>query len=88
MAIDFKLPDLGENIESGDVVDVLVKEGDTIRAEQEVIELETEKAVMPVPCPHAGVVRKIHVKKGDTVPVGGTVLTLEAVTAGQAAGVQ
>ncbi len=85
MAIDFKLPDLGENIESGDVVDVLVKEGDTIRAEQEVIELETEKAVMPVPCPHAGVVRKIHVKKGDTVPVGGTVLTLEAVTAGQAA---
>ena len=54
MAIDFKLPDLGENIESGDVVDVLVKEGDTIRPEQEVIELETEKAVMPVPCPYAG----------------------------------
>ncbi len=81
MAIDFKLPDLGENIDSGDVVDVLVKEGDTIRAEQEVIELETEKAVMPVPCPHAGVVRKIHVKKGDTVPVGGTVLTVEAAVA-------
>src|SRR5947199_335610 len=51
MAIDFKLPDLGENIESGDVVEVLVKEGDTIKPEQEVIELETEKAVMPVPCP-------------------------------------
>ncbi len=86
MAIDFKLPDLGENIESGDVVDVLVKEGDTIRAEQEVIELETEKAVMPVPCPHAGVVRKVHVKKGDTVPVGGTVLTVEAVLAAEGAG--
>jgi pyruvate dehydrogenase E2 component (dihydrolipoamide acetyltransferase) len=86
MAIDFKLPDLGENIESGDVVDVLVKEGDTIRADQEVIELETEKAVMPVPCPHAGVVRKIHVKKGDTIPVGGTVLTVEAVPAAAGAG--
>jgi pyruvate dehydrogenase E2 component (dihydrolipoamide acetyltransferase) len=80
MATDFKLPNLGENIESGDVVDVLVKEGDTIRAEQEVIELETEKAVLPVPCPTAGVVRKIHVKKGDTVPVGGVVLSLEAAS--------
>ena len=85
MAIDFKLPDLGENIESGDVVDVLVKEGDTIRAEQDVIELETEKAVMPVPCPHAGVVRKVHVKKGDTVPVGAAVLTVEAAPADGAA---
>lgn len=77
MAIDFKLPDLGENIESGDVVSILVREGDVVRPEQDVLELETEKAVVPVPAPQAGRVVKIHVKKGDRVPIGGLLLTLE-----------
>jgi pyruvate dehydrogenase E2 component (dihydrolipoamide acetyltransferase) len=77
MPIEFKLPDLGENIESGDITDVLVHEGDTIAANQDVVEIETEKAVMPVPCPHAGVVKAIHVKKGDTVSSGAVVLTLD-----------
>ena len=49
MAIDFKLPELGENITSGDVVNVLVKEGDQIEANQGVVELETDKAVIEVP---------------------------------------
>ena len=61
MSIDFKLPELGENITSGDVVNVLVHEGDQIVGNQPVIELETDKAVVEIPCPHAGKVVKIHV---------------------------
>lgn len=78
MSIDFKLPELGENITSGDVVNVLVKEGDTIVGNQPVLELETDKAVVEVPCPNAGRIVKIHVAKGDRVKVGQTLLSVEA----------
>ncbi len=78
MAIDFRLPDLGENIESGDIVNVLVHEGDQIVAEQGVLEVETGKAVIELPCPHAGRVTKVHVKKGSKVKPGDALLTLEA----------
>jgi pyruvate/2-oxoglutarate dehydrogenase complex dihydrolipoamide acyltransferase (E2) component len=77
MNIEFKLPELGENIESGDVVRVLVREGDTIAGNDGVIELETEKAVVEIPCPNAGKIVKIHVTKGQTVKVGQPVLSLE-----------
>ena len=76
MNIDFKLPELGENIHSGDVVNVLVQEGDVIAANDGVVELETDKAVVEIPCPHAGRVAKLLVKKGDTVKVGQTILSL------------
>src|SRR5688572_23118792 len=76
MATEFKLPDLGENIESGDIVSVLVKPGDVIEANQGVVEIETEKAVIEVPAPSGGKVEKIHVKPGDTVKVGQLVLTI------------
>ncbi|HVU87712.1 MAG TPA: 2-oxo acid dehydrogenase subunit E2 [Pirellulales bacterium] len=78
MAIEFKLPDLGENVESGDVLSVLVHEGDTIQANQNVIELETDKATVEIPCPHAGRVSKIHVQPGQTVPIGTLLLSIEA----------
>jgi pyruvate dehydrogenase E2 component (dihydrolipoamide acetyltransferase) len=77
MAVDFTLPDLGENIESGEVVNVLVKEGDVIHEGQNVLELETDKAVIEVPSPHGGKVVQIHLKVGDSVPVGGKVLSIE-----------
>jgi pyruvate dehydrogenase E2 component (dihydrolipoamide acetyltransferase) len=77
MPTEFKLPNLGENIESGDVVNVLVKEGDSIKANQGVIEIETDKAVIEVPSTQAGRVSKVHVKQGQTIKVGSTVLTLE-----------
>lgn len=77
MNIEFKLPELGENITSGDVVNVLVREGQTIAANQGILELETDKAVVEIPCPHAGKIAKIHVKKGDTAKVGQTILTIE-----------
>ncbi len=82
MNIDFKLPELGENIHSGDVVNVLVKEGDTIAANGGIVELETDKAVVEIPCPHAGRVVKLLVKKGDTVKVGQAIAT---IASGQAA---
>lgn len=76
MSIDFKLPELGENITSGDVVNILVEEGQQIEANQGVCELETDKAVVEIPCPQAGRVEKIHIKKGDTVKVGQPLITL------------
>jgi pyruvate dehydrogenase E2 component (dihydrolipoamide acetyltransferase) len=78
MAVDFKLPNLGENIESGDIVNVLVQEGDEIKANQAVVEVETGKASVEVECPHAGKISKVHVKPGQTVPVGGVLVTVEA----------
>src|SRR5947209_8927327 len=78
---EFKLPDLGENIASGDVVSLLVKEGDIVKPQQDVIEIETEKAVIPVPSSLGGKVAKIHVKPGQTVKVGQILLSLEEAAA-------
>lgn len=77
MAIDFVLPELGENIESADVVNVLVSEGDQIQANQSVVELETDKAVVEIPCPHAGRISKVHVRKGQKVKVGQPLVAIE-----------
>lgn len=81
MPIEFTVPSLGENVTSGDVVNVLVKEGDVIVGNQGVIELETDKAVVEIPCPYAGQVKKLLVKKGDTVKVGQPILIVESETA-------
>lgn len=77
MSIEFKLPELGENIAGGDIVNVLVREGELIEGNQGVVELETDKAVIEVPCPHAGKIAKIHVAKGDSVKVGQVLLTID-----------
>jgi len=79
MATEFKLPELGEGVDQADVARILVSEGDTIEADQNVMELETEKAVADLPCPHAGKVAEIHVSKGDTIKVGQKLLTIEEV---------
>ncbi len=80
MAIDVTLPGLGEGIESGDVLELLVKEGDTVTAEQGLMELETDKATVTLPSPAAGKVIKILVSPGDSVPIGQVVAQLEAVS--------
>jgi len=79
MAIEIKLPELGEGIESGDVLEVLVNEGDVIAKDQGIVELETDKATVEVPSSHAGKVMKIHVSIGDTVKVGAALVTVDAV---------
>jgi pyruvate dehydrogenase E2 component (dihydrolipoamide acetyltransferase) len=75
---EFKVPELGENVATGDVTKVLVNVGDTIAREQPVLELETDKATVEVPSSVAGVVKEIRVKKGDKVKVGAVVLTVDA----------
>lgn len=77
MTIEFKLPAVGENVAKADIGQVLVKEGDTLTPEQVVLEVETDKAVFELPCPHGGTVKKVHVKSGDSVSVGATLLTIE-----------
>ena len=81
MAVDFKVPDLGENVDSGDIVSVLVKEGDTVQAEQSIMEIETGKAVVELPCPFSGKITKIHVHKGSKVKVGDPLITVETAGA-------
>jgi pyruvate dehydrogenase E2 component (dihydrolipoyllysine-residue acetyltransferase) len=73
---DFKLPELGENIPSGDVLRVLVNVGDTIAKEQAVVELETDKATIEVPSSVAGQVTAVNVKAGDKVKVGQVILSV------------
>ena len=77
MATDFTLPELGEQIEAGDVLRVLVKAGDTIAKDQPVVELETDKATIEVPSSVAGVVKEIKVKAGDKVKVGQAILSYD-----------
>jgi pyruvate dehydrogenase E2 component (dihydrolipoamide acetyltransferase) len=77
MAIEFRLPELGENIKAGDVVKVLVTAGDVIANDQPVLEMETDKAVMEVPSLVAGKVARVHIQPGDKVSVGQLILTLE-----------
>ena len=77
MATEFKLPELGENIESGDVVRVAVAKGDKVSEGQAVIELETDKAVIEVPSSVSGVVQDIKVQQGQKVKVGQVLFTLE-----------
>jgi pyruvate dehydrogenase E2 component (dihydrolipoamide acetyltransferase) len=74
---DFTLPELGEQIESGDVLRILVKVGDAITKEQPVVELETDKATIEVPSSVAGTVKEIKVKEGDKVKVGQAILSVE-----------
>jgi pyruvate dehydrogenase E2 component (dihydrolipoamide acetyltransferase) len=71
---EFKIPELGENIMTGDVVRVLVKAGDTVEKDQPVIELETDKATIEVPSSVSGTVTEVKVKQGDKVKVGQIVL--------------
>src|SRR5690554_3233695 len=81
MATEFKLPNLGENVESGDVVSVLVNEGDEITENQPILELETDKATVEVPSTIQGKVTQVHVSVGDTVQIGQVILTVEEVEA-------
>ncbi len=78
MAIEFKMPEMGENVDSAEVLTVLVAEGDVIAADQPVLEIETEKATVEVPSAVAGRVTEIHVAEGDTIKVGQVILTVDS----------
>ncbi|MER3446834.1 MAG: branched-chain alpha-keto acid dehydrogenase subunit E2 [Candidatus Dadabacteria bacterium] len=80
MVTEFRLPELGEDIESGDVISVLVSVGDVITQDQPVMEIETDKATIEVPAPVCGVVKSIHVKAGQTIKVGQLLMSIEEST--------
>jgi pyruvate dehydrogenase E2 component (dihydrolipoamide acetyltransferase) len=79
---EFKVPELGENVDSADVARVLVNVGDTITRDQAVLELETDKATIEVPSSVAGVIREIKVTAGQKVQVGAVVLTVDDAASG------
>ena len=74
--MDVKLPKLGEGADSGVVVNVFVKEGDTVARDQPILELENEKAVASIPSTAAGAITKIYVKAGDKISVGQRLVTV------------
>ena len=74
--MDIRLPNLGEGADSGVVVNILVKAGDTIQKDQPILELETEKAVGSIPASATGTVQQIRVKIGDKISAGTVLLTL------------
>lgn len=78
MAKEFMLPELGENILAADVLHVLVGKGDAVKADQPVLEIETDKATIEVPAVHDGKIVEVFVKDGDKVKVGQVVFTYEA----------
>ena len=75
--LDIKVPDIGDFNEVA-VIELLVKPGDTVKPEQSLITVESDKASMEIPCSHAGVVKELKVKVGDKVSEGSVVLSLEA----------
>ena len=83
MPVKFALPDLGENIESGDVIRILVNVGEHLAEDQIVIELETDKAVIEVPSSIDGTITEILVQQGDTIAVGQPILEIEAAAAAE-----
>src|SRR4051794_33203170 len=74
---EVKVPDIGD-FKNVEVVEVLVKPGDSVAKEQSLISLESDKATMEIPSPGDGVVKDIKVKLGDKVSQGSVILTLEA----------
>lgn len=77
MAIEVKIPQISEGVDSAEVVEILVSKGDSIKEEQSIIAIETDKASVEVPSSHSGTVKEIKVKEGDEVKVGDVVLILE-----------
>lgn len=77
MAFEFKLPELGENIEQAEIVKVLVSVGDKVEIDQILLEIETDKATVEVPAELPGVVKSVHVKDGDTVKIGDVLFTFD-----------
>ena len=83
--IEFKLPELGENIEQGDLVRLMIAPGGSVAEGQAVMELETDKAVVEVPSSVSGTVQEIRVKEGEKIKVGQVIFTVENGTGAKAA---
>lgn len=77
MALEFKLPDIGEGVAEGEIVKWLVAEGDSVDEHQPVVEVMTDKATVEIPAPAAGTIAKIMAAEGDVIPVGDVIFHLD-----------
>jgi pyruvate dehydrogenase E2 component (dihydrolipoamide acetyltransferase) len=82
---EFRLPDVGEGLTEADIVSWHVKPGDTVTDGQVIVEIETAKAVVELPCPFAGTVAKLLVDEGQTVDVGAPIIAVEVAGSGPSA---
>ncbi len=82
MTIEFKLPDIGEGVAEGEIVQWLVSEGDQVDEHQSVVEVMTDKATVEIPAPAAGTIAAIRAQAGDVVPVGDVIFVLESGSGG------
>ena len=82
-SVDIKVPDIGD-FKDIPVIEIFVKPGDTVKAEDSLVTLESDKATMDVPSPMAGVIKELKVKLGDKVSEGTLIVILEAASAGDA----
>ncbi len=77
MVFEFKFPDVGEGITEGEIVKWLVKEGDKVKENDNIAQIETDKAVVDISSPRTGKILKLHFKEGDTVKVGETLISID-----------
>ena len=82
----FSMPDLGEGLEEGEIVEWLVSAGDTVELNQPLVEVETAKATVEIPSPFAGLVVAVHGEVGEAVPVGDVLVTFDVASVGSASG--
>jgi pyruvate dehydrogenase E2 component (dihydrolipoamide acetyltransferase) len=78
MAIEVKLPNIGDGIDAGDVLEIFVAVGDTVKKDQGLVELETDKATVTVPSPASGKITKILVSPGQSVPIGAVIVEMDS----------
>jgi pyruvate dehydrogenase E2 component (dihydrolipoamide acetyltransferase) len=76
MVREFKLPDIGEGISEVELLQWYVQEGDVVREDQNLAEIETDKAVADLPSPYTGVIQRLHYKPGDHIPVGSVLVSI------------
>jgi len=77
--IEYKLPELGENITTGSIVSIFVKVGDAVKKDQDLLELETDKASLPIPSPTSGTIKEILVKEGTDITIGTVMFKIEEI---------
>ncbi len=77
MAYKFKLPELGEGMAEGEIASWLVKEGDTVKEDDSLVEIQNDKSVEELPSPVAGTVKQIVAQEGDTVEIGDTLIVID-----------
>lgn len=83
MALEFRFPDVGEGIAQGEIVRWLVEQGDQVRADQPLVEVETDKAVVEIPAPRAGTILRLPVAAGGTIQVGDILAVIDDADQGE-----